>query len=142
MDTNTDHEVHAFFMECNQISNEAQFLMDALPNVKTEAVKHLYQQLNAIKVILLDLNDPHSSAEDTYEWIGCRCRGPWSGLPDTNAANMSIPNKTDTLLSQLRYNKIRTLDAKKLPTFIMLHFRLTANGKLLLTSTWIYIRED
>ncbi|KAF8175057.1 hypothetical protein K438DRAFT_1771322 [Mycena galopus ATCC 62051] len=41
MDANADHEAHNCFMECNQTSNEAQFLVNALPNVK---------------VILLDLN--------------------------------------------------------------------------------------
>ncbi|KAF8182195.1 hypothetical protein K438DRAFT_1600950 [Mycena galopus ATCC 62051] len=64
MDAHPDHEAHTFFMECNQISNEAQFLVDALPNVETEAVERLHRQLNAIKVILLDLNDPHSSPAD------------------------------------------------------------------------------
>ncbi|KAF8186206.1 hypothetical protein K438DRAFT_2154113 [Mycena galopus ATCC 62051] len=64
MDAHPDHEAHTFFMQCNQISNEAQFLVDALPNVETEAVERLHRQLNAIKVILLDLNDPHSSPAD------------------------------------------------------------------------------
>ncbi|KAF8146754.1 hypothetical protein K438DRAFT_1780595 [Mycena galopus ATCC 62051] len=57
MDADADHEVYTFLMECNQISNKVQFLMNPLPNVKIEAVEHLHRQLNAIKVILLDLNN-------------------------------------------------------------------------------------
>ncbi|KAF8197212.1 hypothetical protein K438DRAFT_1760005 [Mycena galopus ATCC 62051] len=57
MDADADHEARTFFMKCNQISNKAQFLMNTLPNVETEAVEHLHRQLNAIKVILLDLNN-------------------------------------------------------------------------------------
>ncbi|KAF8207865.1 hypothetical protein K438DRAFT_1575587 [Mycena galopus ATCC 62051] len=64
MDADADHEAHTFFMECNKISNEAQFLVDALPNVEIQAAERLHRQLNAIKVILLDLNDPHSSPSD------------------------------------------------------------------------------
>ena len=56
MDADADHEARTF-MECNQISNKAQFLVNTLPNVETEAVEHLHRQLNAIKVILLDLNN-------------------------------------------------------------------------------------
>ncbi|KAF8214306.1 hypothetical protein K438DRAFT_1927392 [Mycena galopus ATCC 62051] len=41
----------------NYISNEAQFLVYALANVETEAVECLHRQLNAIKVILPDLNN-------------------------------------------------------------------------------------
>jgi hypothetical protein len=37
-----------FFMECHQISKEAQCLVDSLPNVKTPAVEPACRQLNAI----------------------------------------------------------------------------------------------
>jgi hypothetical protein len=49
-------------MECHQISNEAQFLVDSLPNVHTAAVERASRQLNAIRVILIALEDPDSDA--------------------------------------------------------------------------------
>ncbi|KAF8131322.1 hypothetical protein K438DRAFT_1788316 [Mycena galopus ATCC 62051] len=55
MDANAGREART---ECNQISNEAQFLVNVLPNVETEAVERLHPQLSAIKVVLLDLNHP------------------------------------------------------------------------------------
>ncbi|KAJ6504971.1 hypothetical protein C8R45DRAFT_817521 [Mycena sanguinolenta] len=62
-------EAHAFFMECNLITNEAQFLVDALPNVETAAVERLSRQLNAIRVILTAMDDPHSTASDLEELV-------------------------------------------------------------------------
>ncbi|KAJ6463050.1 hypothetical protein C8R47DRAFT_1238726 [Mycena vitilis] len=64
MDNAGHDETHRFFMECHQISNESQFLVDSLPNVETAAVERACRQLNAIRVILVALNDPHSTPED------------------------------------------------------------------------------
>ncbi|KAJ7447926.1 hypothetical protein B0H11DRAFT_1878548 [Mycena galericulata] len=60
MDTSQD-ETHRFFMECHQISKEAQFLVDSLPNADSAAVERACRQLSAIRVILIALNDPHST---------------------------------------------------------------------------------
>ncbi|KAJ7882087.1 hypothetical protein B0H14DRAFT_2565607 [Mycena olivaceomarginata] len=62
------HDEARHFMECHQISNESQFLVDSLPNVET-AVERACRQLNAIRVILLALNDPHSSAQQMADLI-------------------------------------------------------------------------
>ncbi|KAF7371393.1 Ethylene-and jasmonate-responsive plant defensin [Mycena sanguinolenta] len=62
-------EAHNFFMECNLITNEAQFLVDALPNVETAEVERLSRQLDAIKVILTAMDDPLSTASDLEELI-------------------------------------------------------------------------
>ncbi|KAJ7652771.1 hypothetical protein DFH06DRAFT_1418395 [Mycena polygramma] len=69
MDNAGHDETHRFFMECHQISNESQFLVDSLPNVETAAVERACRQLNAIRVILVALNDPHSAAEDLEHLI-------------------------------------------------------------------------
>ncbi|KAJ7077621.1 hypothetical protein C8R44DRAFT_863231 [Mycena epipterygia] len=62
MDDDSGHdEARHFFMECHQISKEAQFLVDSLPNVETTAVEHACRQLNAVREILIALNDPHST---------------------------------------------------------------------------------
>ncbi|KAJ6479899.1 hypothetical protein C8R47DRAFT_983223 [Mycena vitilis] len=69
MDNAGHDETHRFFMECHQISNESQFLVDSLPNVETAAVERACRQLNAIRVILVALNDPHSTPEDLEHLI-------------------------------------------------------------------------
>ncbi|KAJ7235765.1 hypothetical protein C8J57DRAFT_1728439 [Mycena rebaudengoi] len=55
-------EIRHFFKECHQITSEAQFLVDSLPHAEIE-VERAIRQLNAVRVILVALNDPHSTAE-------------------------------------------------------------------------------
>ncbi|KAJ7938770.1 hypothetical protein B0H13DRAFT_1851357 [Mycena leptocephala] len=68
MDEVVHDEARHFFMECHQISNESQFLVDSLP-FETAVVERACRQLNAIRVILLALNDPHSSAQQMADLI-------------------------------------------------------------------------
>ncbi|KAJ7258328.1 hypothetical protein C8J57DRAFT_534716 [Mycena rebaudengoi] len=56
-------EIRHFFKECHQITSEAQFLVNSLPHAETEAVERATRQLNAVRVTLVALNDPHSTAE-------------------------------------------------------------------------------
>ncbi|KAJ7601604.1 hypothetical protein DFH06DRAFT_1025391 [Mycena polygramma] len=73
MDDNAGNtETHRFFMECHKICTESQFLVDSLPNTQTAAVERACRQLNAIRVILVALHDPHSSAEDLEHLISYR----------------------------------------------------------------------
>ncbi|KAJ7452222.1 hypothetical protein FB451DRAFT_1185806 [Mycena latifolia] len=55
--------VHQFLMECHEISAEAQFIVYSLPNAETPAVERVTHQLDAIRDILLGLNDPHLSGD-------------------------------------------------------------------------------
>jgi hypothetical protein len=68
-DTQDPDPFHHFFMECHKIGIEAQFLVDALPNADQAAVERAVHQLDAIRTILSNLDDPQSSAEQLAELI-------------------------------------------------------------------------
>ncbi|KAJ6565056.1 hypothetical protein B0H10DRAFT_1929296 [Mycena sp. CBHHK59/15] len=53
-----EDDIHQFFMEAHRISQEAQFIVDSLPNAEQPAVERLTHQLNAIRTILATLDDP------------------------------------------------------------------------------------
>ncbi|KAI0059749.1 hypothetical protein BV25DRAFT_1808530 [Artomyces pyxidatus] len=55
--------IHIFFMEAHQISIEAQFIIDSLPNAEYAAVERICLQLHAIRRVLVHLNDPYTSEE-------------------------------------------------------------------------------
>jgi hypothetical protein len=59
--------VHHFFMESHKITTEAQFIIDSLPNADLAAVERTVHRLDAIRLILSNLNDPLSSAEKLEE---------------------------------------------------------------------------
>jgi hypothetical protein len=52
-------------MEAHRISQEAQFIVDSLPNAEQPAVERVLHQLGAIGTILRNLDDPHSAPETT-----------------------------------------------------------------------------
>ncbi|KAJ7761442.1 hypothetical protein B0H16DRAFT_1414953 [Mycena metata] len=54
--------VHHFLMEAHHIAQEAQFIIDSLPNAETPAVERVTHQLSAIRTILSTLDDPHSDS--------------------------------------------------------------------------------
>ncbi|KAJ7844514.1 hypothetical protein B0H14DRAFT_2358574 [Mycena olivaceomarginata] len=56
-------DVHNFLMEAHRISQEAQFIVDSLPNAEQPAVEWVLHQLSAICTILTSLDDPHSAPE-------------------------------------------------------------------------------
>jgi hypothetical protein len=56
-------DVHNFLMEAHRISQEAQFIVDSLPNTKQPAAERVLHQLGAIHTILMNLDDPHSAPE-------------------------------------------------------------------------------
>ncbi|KAJ7443461.1 hypothetical protein FB451DRAFT_1190078 [Mycena latifolia] len=72
IDDNGD-SVHQFLMECHKISTEAQFTVDSLPNAETPAVERVTYQLDAIRDILLGLNDPHLSGDTLEEGLHNLC---------------------------------------------------------------------
>lgn len=55
--------VHNFLMEAHRISQEAQFIVDSLPNAEQKAVERVTHQLSAMRTILSTLDDPHSDPE-------------------------------------------------------------------------------
>ncbi|KAF8171358.1 hypothetical protein K438DRAFT_1773205 [Mycena galopus ATCC 62051] len=111
MDADAGHEAHAFFMECNQISNKAQCLMDALPNVETAAVERLHHQLNAIKVILLDLNDP---ADEIPNFPGKRQEEQDSGYaPDAARLRASAKDVVKLAWTWMKFRGSRTFGARR-----------------------------
>ncbi|KAJ6553847.1 hypothetical protein B0H10DRAFT_1848712 [Mycena sp. CBHHK59/15] len=56
-------DVHNFLMEAHRISQEAQFIVDSLPNAEQPAVERVLHQLSAVRTILTRLDDPHSDPE-------------------------------------------------------------------------------
>ncbi|KAJ6613033.1 hypothetical protein B0H10DRAFT_2177284 [Mycena sp. CBHHK59/15] len=53
-----EDDIHQFFMEAHRISQEAQFIVDSLPNAEQPAVECFTHQLSAIRTILATLDDP------------------------------------------------------------------------------------
>ncbi|KAI0040528.1 hypothetical protein FA95DRAFT_1502737 [Auriscalpium vulgare] len=50
--------VHTFLVEAHKISVEANFIIQSLPNVETPAVERICLQLEAIRRVLTNLDDP------------------------------------------------------------------------------------
>ncbi|KAJ7168738.1 hypothetical protein C8R46DRAFT_1092464 [Mycena filopes] len=55
-------DTHNFYMEAQRISQEAQFIVDSLPNAELPAVERVLHQLSAIRTILATLDDPFTDA--------------------------------------------------------------------------------
>lgn len=56
--------IQQFYLEAQRICDEAQFIIDSLPNVETPAVERSIHQLDAIHNILLQIQDPYSTPAD------------------------------------------------------------------------------
>jgi hypothetical protein len=63
-----DH-VHHFLMQSHDISIEAQFLIDSLPNAELTAVERVVRQLNAIRIILHSLTDEILTDQDIQDMV-------------------------------------------------------------------------
>ncbi|EMD34922.1 hypothetical protein CERSUDRAFT_75258 [Gelatoporia subvermispora B] len=57
-------EFSTFYLECERICAEAQFILHSLPNAEIPAVERAIHQLCAIQQILPQLNDVHASDND------------------------------------------------------------------------------
>ncbi|KAK0447011.1 uncharacterized protein EV420DRAFT_1313672 [Desarmillaria tabescens] len=71
---NTD-PIHQFLIECHNISSQATFMVDSLPNAETTAVERVVHQLYAIRTILHSLDDHQMSDEDINQsrlWLDVR----------------------------------------------------------------------
>ncbi|KAJ7117263.1 hypothetical protein C8R43DRAFT_1091216 [Mycena crocata] len=62
-------DIHHFLMEAHKISQDAQFIVDSLPNAEVPAVERVTHQLSAIRTILTTLHDPHSSPQAISDMI-------------------------------------------------------------------------
>jgi hypothetical protein len=67
MDNNTT--LQRFFLECQHIATEAQFIIDSLPNAEEPAVERILHQLDAIRTILFNLHDPATTEADKENLI-------------------------------------------------------------------------
>jgi hypothetical protein len=67
--TNSYDAAHHFFMESHWITTEAQFIIDSLPNVEFPAVECIVRQLDSIRTILLNLNDPATTPDETEKLL-------------------------------------------------------------------------
>ncbi|KAK0432958.1 hypothetical protein EV421DRAFT_1719028 [Armillaria borealis] len=56
--------IHQFLIECHNISSQATFIVDSLPNAELAAVEGVVHQLYAIQTILHSLNDHQMAEED------------------------------------------------------------------------------
>ncbi|KAJ6620917.1 hypothetical protein B0H10DRAFT_2432638 [Mycena sp. CBHHK59/15] len=65
-----EDNIHQFFMEAHRISQEAQFIVDSLPNAEQPAVERLTHQLSAIRTILATLDDPAIDAAMLSDLVG------------------------------------------------------------------------
>ncbi|KAJ6613385.1 hypothetical protein B0H10DRAFT_2191994 [Mycena sp. CBHHK59/15] len=65
-----EDNIHQFFMEAHRISQEAQFIVDSLPNAEQAAVERLTHQLSAIRTILATLDDPAIDAAMLSDLVG------------------------------------------------------------------------
>lgn len=62
--TENHDEAHHFFMESHRIAIEAQFIIDSLPNTEITAVERIVRQLEAVRTILLCLDDPATTSDE------------------------------------------------------------------------------
>jgi hypothetical protein len=67
--TNSHDAAHHFFMESHRIATEAQFIIDSLPNAEIPAVERIVRQLDSIRTILLSLNDPATTPDETEQLL-------------------------------------------------------------------------
>ena len=67
--TNIHDDVHHFFLESHRIATEAQFVIDSLPNADIPAVERAVRQLDSIRSILLSLNDPATTPDETEQLL-------------------------------------------------------------------------
>lgn len=67
--TDNHDAIHHFFMESHRIATEAQFIIDSLPNADIDAVERIIHQLEAIRTILLSLDDPNTSPDEAQQLI-------------------------------------------------------------------------
>ncbi|PBK67943.1 hypothetical protein ARMSODRAFT_988814 [Armillaria solidipes] len=67
--------IHQFLIECHNISSQATFIVDSLPNAELAAVEGVVHQLYAIRTILHSLNDHQMAEEDINRsrlWLDVR----------------------------------------------------------------------
>jgi len=67
--TNNHDEAHHFLMESHRIATEAQFIIDSLPNAETPAVERIVRQLEAVRTILLYLDDPATTQAEIDQLV-------------------------------------------------------------------------
>ncbi|KAI1790623.1 hypothetical protein LXA43DRAFT_890572 [Ganoderma leucocontextum] len=59
--------VTQFLVEAHHITIEATFIINSLPNAELPAVERIVHQLDAVREILLHLDDPHTLPEELHE---------------------------------------------------------------------------
>jgi hypothetical protein len=59
-----DDPTHNFLIHADRILQEAQFIIDSIPNAEKSSVERALRQLNAIHLILSNLNDPWLTASE------------------------------------------------------------------------------
>ncbi|KAF7360009.1 Integrase catalytic domain-containing protein [Mycena venus] len=64
-----DDPVHNFLMEAYNITTQAQFIIDSLPNAEFPAVERSSHQLKAIQQILCTIEDPQLTDEALEDFI-------------------------------------------------------------------------
>ncbi|KAJ6528376.1 hypothetical protein DFH09DRAFT_1327779 [Mycena vulgaris] len=115
------HEnVHNFLMEAQHITQEAQFVVESLPNGEQPAVKRVTHQLSAIRTILSTLNNPLSdmaSAIDPIDYVEGLIRAlddfltnpplhPSTHIPRTAAGRPDRPAYAVNLIRALRLHDL------------------------------------
>ncbi len=56
--------IHQFLIECHNITSQATFIIDSLPNAESAAIEGVVHQLYAIRTILHSLNDDQMDEDD------------------------------------------------------------------------------
>ncbi|KAJ6560528.1 hypothetical protein DFH09DRAFT_1364727 [Mycena vulgaris] len=113
-------DVHNFLMEAQHITQEAQFVVESLPNGEQPAVKRVTHQLSAISSILSTLNNPLSdmaSAIDPIDYVEGLIRAlddfltnpplhPSTHIPRTAAGRPGRPAYAVNLIRALRLHDL------------------------------------
>lgn len=68
-ETDNHDGIHHFFMESHHIATEAQFIIDSLPNAENAAVERIVRQLDAVRTILLCLDDVATTQDEGDELV-------------------------------------------------------------------------
>jgi AraC-like DNA-binding protein len=69
-DKHEDATFRGFFLQAERVITEAQFIIDSLPNAEVPAVERAIRQLNAVKTVLLNIDDPFTT-EDEQSQLTC-----------------------------------------------------------------------
>ncbi|KAI0055545.1 hypothetical protein BV25DRAFT_1815421 [Artomyces pyxidatus] len=93
MDSDTEPEpapgIHVFLMEAHQVTIEARFIIHSLPNADIPAVERICLQLEAIRHVLINLDDAFTTEEERDDLIQTTYRQIFFHLEESNLLDMN-----------------------------------------------------